>query len=201
MVIAAAALSGCGLIHGSAAPPTTASHTPVPTHTPAVATAQGQPAWIKHLGGSVAVGIPGATAAGHTSPGAAVMGEVNALNSGHAVRACSYFPPATQASCRSHLAGAPPSAMPTVKNFVLGYVAIDGRKALVGSTGRFCVPGDSPTCTSNTNPAAILDSGKTFGALWRESVAASNSNQNTYSLAPCIRIGRRWYVYVTPSGA
>lgn len=88
--------------------------------------------------------------------------------------------------------------MPTMKSFALGYVAVHGRKALVGSTGTSCIPGQQPACVSNANPAAILDSGKSFSALWTESIAASNSTVNTYSLAPCVKIGGRWYVFVTP---
>jgi hypothetical protein len=198
MVVAMAALAGCGLQHGSAASTTTDSHTPAATQSPASSAAQGSPAWVKKLGAGVVVHVPATTMAGHNSPGAALQGIANALKAGRPVRVCRYYPPATQAPCRSRFAGVPASSMGTMKNFALGYVAVRGRKALVGSTGTSCVPTQQPACASNANPAAILDSGKSFSALWTESVAAANSPVNMYSLVPCIRIGGRWYVFVTP---
>ena len=54
--------------------------------------------------------------------------------------------------------------IPTVKNFAIGYIAVDGKQALVGSTGIFCVPDEKPRCVPNHDPAAILASGKSFKA-------------------------------------
>jgi hypothetical protein len=69
---------------------------------------------------------------------------------------------------------------------------------LVGSTGIFCVPTEKPRCVPNHNPASIFSSGKSFKALWVESIASSNSSSNTYSLMTCEEVGGSWYVYIGP---
>jgi len=82
-----------------------------------------------------------------------------------------------------------------MKDFALGYIAIDGNEALVGVTGTFCVPHQTPECTSNRDPAAIFATAKPFAALWVESVAADASAATTgYSLAPLVKVGTRWYL-------
>jgi hypothetical protein len=98
------------------------------------------------------------------------------------------------------MAQLPASAAPTVKNFVLGYVAVDGTEALVGSTGTFCTPNQTPTCVSNDDPAAIFSEAKPFSDLWTESVAAGESTTNSYSLIPCIEVDGAWYIYNTGPG-
>ena len=85
---------------------------------------------------------------------------------------------------------------PTFNNFALGYVAIDGNQALVGSTGTDCVATAKPRCSSNHNPAAIFSTGRTFKVLWAQTVTAYNSSANVYSLDLCIKIGASWYNYV-----
>jgi hypothetical protein len=88
----------------------------------------------------------------------------------------------------------------TFKRFALGYIAIDGTKALVGSTGTFCTVAQTPQCTSNDNAAAIFDTAKPFATMWAQALAAESSVQNSYSLAPCIRIGSKWYNWNPPAG-
>lgn len=83
----------------------------------------------------------------------------------------------------------------TVGNFALGYVAVDGNEALVGSTGTSCSPDATPTCESNTDPAAIFSQAKPFPQLWAESVAADLSTTNSYQLLPCVKVGNKWYDY------
>ncbi len=157
-----------------------------------------RPGWAKALGAGVAVFAPAPGSPGHSSPGSPVAGEVFALNRGKPEETCPYLQPSFQAQCRKALAHMPAAEIPTVKNFAIGYIAVDGKEALVGSTGIFCVPSEKPKCVPNRNPAAIFASGKSFKALWAETNASSNSSANTYSLAPCEEVGDRWYVYIAP---
>jgi hypothetical protein len=136
---------------------------------------------------------------GHESPGAAFQGEISALSAGKPAGACPYFPPSAQAQCRKALADAPDGSGVTYKDFALGYVAIDGTKALVGSTGTFCAAAQTPQCGSNYNAAAIFDTAKPFAVLWAQALAADSlSAQNSYSLAPCVKIGSKWYNWSPP---
>ncbi len=98
------------------------------------------------------------------------------------------------------MAGLPASDAPTVGNFVLGYVAVAGDEALVGSTGTFCTPHQTPACVSNDDPAAIFSEAKSFTELWAESVAAAESTTNSYSLIPCVKVDGAWYIYNTGPG-
>lgn len=154
--------------------------------------ASAQPGWVRALGAGVVVTGPAAAAPGDDSPGAAVQGEVDATTPG---QACTYFPPSAQASCQAVAAAAPAASGGSMQNFALGYVAVDGNAALVGSTGTSCSPDATPSCTSNGDPAAIFSSGKPFTVLWAESVAADLSSSNSYQLVPCVRAGGSWYVY------
>lgn len=73
----------------------------------------------------------------------------------------------------------------------IGYVAVDGTRALVGFTGKICSPGSSPECVANTDPAAIFSSGGTFGSLWAQTVNWTSSS--AYALLPCVEVGGKWY--------
>ena len=75
--------------------------------------------------------------------------------------------------------------------------AVRGDQALVGSTGTFCVPAEKPRCFTSTDPAAVLSGGKPFGTLWAQADQATSSN--VYKLAPCVKIGGRWYLHLPSS--
>jgi hypothetical protein len=158
-----------------------------------------EPGWAKTLGAGVVVVPPARTDAGHGSPGAAVEGFVSALDDRQLKLWCSYYEPSFQAACRANAAKYVATNMPIFKNFALGYVAIDGNKALVGATATLCVANEKPRCSSNDNPAAIFSAGGTFKALWAEAITAANNPANFYSLTLCIKIGASWYNYVPPS--
>jgi hypothetical protein len=157
------------------------------------------PGWAKSLGAGVVVVPPEHTAAGHGSPGAAIQGFVSALDGRQLNLWCSYYEPSFQAGCRANAAKFVATSMPIFKNFALGYVAIDGNQALVGSTGTDCAANFKPRCSSNQSPAAIFSTGRTFKVLWAQTVAAYSSTANVYSLDLCIKISGRWYSYVPPS--
>jgi hypothetical protein len=164
------------------------------------AAARAQPAWAKGLGPGIRVIAPAAAAPGHSSPGAATQGEVNAENAGKLERTCSYVPPSAQGQCRRLAATVPAGDSFPVQHFALGYVVIHGDRALVGSTGTFCASNQKPRCVTNRNPAAIFSTAKRFSVLWAESIAASNSPAFSYSLAPCVKVGHRWYIDVSFGG-
>lgn len=129
-----------------------------------------------------------------------MAGVVKALSAGPITDFCKYEQPSQQSSCRSTFGQVTKSEvasqLPTFKNFALGYLAIDGTKALIGVTGTICVPNQKPSCYANKNPAAILDSGKPFATLWRQAVAAP---ANVYSLSPAIEVDGSWYAYTSTS--
>ena len=152
--------------------------------------------WTKTMGAGVVVVPPGHSTAGHSSPGAALQGFVSALDNRQLKLWCSYYEPSFQASCRSNAASYVAANKPIFKSFALGYVAIDGNQALVGSTGTDCLATGKPECSSNHNPAAVFASGLTFKALWAKTVAAYSSSANVYSLDLSIKIGGNWYNYV-----
>lgn len=79
----------------------------------------------------------------------------------------------------------------TYNGFAVGYTLIDGHQALVGATGQLCVLTQAQTCVSNSDPAAILDSGRSFTALWTQAVHAAF---DAYSPIPCVQVNGTWYL-------
>ena len=53
-----------------------------------------------------------------------------------------------------------------------------------------------PSCFTNNDPAALLDSGKSFKTLWSQSLMSST---NIYSLSPAIKVNGDWYAYTVNS--
>jgi hypothetical protein len=154
------------------------------------------PSWASALGAGVTVTAPARVAPGDGSPGAAVEGVLDAFAAKRYTAECAYLEPSAQAPCASGAAQLSSGSAPYTKNAAIGYVAIHGDEALVGTTGTFCSPDQTPQCFSNRDPAAIFSSGKPFSALWAE--ANKTSSQNAYMLVPCIEVGGKWYVYAPP---
>jgi hypothetical protein len=124
-------------------------------------------------------------------------GIVAAENSGDYTSACDYYVPSLQSSCKTQMSAAvsaSPSALASAighaSNFGIGYVAVKGNDALVGTTGTFCSSG---SCFTNSDPAALFSAGKSFAALW--TAANGNTSSNAYSLAPVTEVGGKWYLY------
>lgn len=182
------ALAGCGSGSPSSSLVTTTSSGA------ATASASAQPSWASALGAGVTVVAPRSASPGHGSPGSVVAGLVESLPPKHHGDQCAYLPPDDQAQCRSQASQGTASQGPYVTNFALGYEVISGEKAVVGMTGKFCVPGQSPECFTNDDPAAIFSTAKSFAALWANAIKPSK----IYSLNPCIEIGGKWYIYVHP---
>lgn len=165
--------------------------------------ASAKPSWASALGSGVTIDGPGSASPGNGSPAAVVAGVVAAENSGNYTSVCSYYEPTTQSECKSQVSAAvsaSPSAVASAighaSNVGIGYTAIHGTEALVGTTGTFCASG---SCFTNTNPAAIFSSGKSFSDLWSAAVGTESSS-NSYSLAPCTELNGKWYIY-SPSSS
>jgi hypothetical protein len=203
-VIAALAASVAGCSSGASSTPSTsggASSAAAGVASSAASAAAGgggaSPSWAAALGSAVTVMPPTSASPGLGSPQAAVTGDVENIESGQFLADCAYVEPDEQAECKSSLSSLGPSAMAsaagTAKNFAIGYTVVDGNEALVGTTGTFCSPDSSPSCFTNTDPAAIFSTGKSFATLWSEANGDQTSS-SAYSLAPCIEVGGKWYL-------
>jgi hypothetical protein len=154
------------------------------------------PSWAQALGAGVTVDAPAPASPGHGSPGAAVagfIGDIAAKNLTGALCDYGWQAGVTRAECTS-LAALGTGTPVSLANFALGYTAVDGGRALVGTTGTIC--SDGTTCETNRDPAAILSGGKPFGTLWTQAV---NNSGNAYSLIPCVEQDGSWYVDLSPS--
>lgn len=170
------ALTGCGSSGGSAA----------------------APSWAKGLGPSVTVVAPGPVSPGNDTPGDVMAGVVGSITKGPITEFCKYEQPKLQSQCNSTFSQVTPamvaSQLPSFKNFGMGWVAIDGAKALIGVTGTVCVPNQNPKCFTNTDPEAIFKTAKPFATLWSQAIAAP---PNVYSLSPAVKIDGKWYAYTS----
>jgi hypothetical protein len=196
-VMAALAAAGCS--SGSSGTSATAGKGADPaTATAAASPKVTAPAWAKSLGPGVTVTSSSTAKAGDGSPAGVFLSLMTNMRAGNFSRMCAFYEPSIQSKCESETksmsAAEFKSVIPTFKDIVPSYTAFDGDKALAGYTGAICQVG---SCTTNTNPAALFDSGKSFSTLWQEEIANSNSNQNAYSLFHLIRINGTWYAYTT----
>ena len=198
--LAMVGVAGCG--SGGSSSAAGGTKTPGGASTPGggQTTTAAAPSWAAALGSGVTVTGPGGVSAGDGSPGGVLLTGVNDLQSGQYAKICDVVQPSAQSQCKSDLSSVPaPSLatlMPTFKNFEISYTAIKGDQALVGATGTICAPDQTPSCETNSDPAAIFDSGKSFAALW---TAASNATSNAYGLSQEIKVNGMWYGY-SPSG-
>jgi hypothetical protein len=137
----------------------------------------------------------GPASAGDGSPGGTLLAVVAADQSGDYKGICAYYPPAEQSACDSTMGSIPVASLsgslPVYKNIAVTYTAIKGAEALVGVTGSVCTPNQTPSCFTNSDPAAIFDSGKSFDTLWTETTSAGS---RAYSLAQLTEAGGKWYL-------
>jgi hypothetical protein len=178
-VIAALAVAGCGSSGSSSG-------------------GAAQPSWAAALGKGVTVIPPGATSPGNDTPADVVAGLVATMKAQNYPGICQYFPPSQQSSCQSSMSGVTAGstigkAFASFATIKPTYTVIDGDQALVGATGTVCAPSDQ--CSTNTDPAAVLDSGKPFTQLWIE----ANANSNAYAPIPLVKVNGKWYGYTATS--
>lgn len=152
------------------------------------------PSWAVALGSGVTIVAPGPAAAGNGSPEGVMAGLGTDFTSGNYTDACKYYEPSAQSQCTSAMSSVTPAeaaaALPTYKNFGLGYTAIKGDEALVGYTGTYCDQQNTPACITNTDPAAIFSSGHSFNSLWTQT---GSSSGGSYSLAHITKVNGSWY--------
>jgi hypothetical protein len=131
---------------------------------------------------------------------------LDATNAKKFTAICASEVPSQRPKCQAVFRSASPSVidplMPFSRKAGLGYVAVHGTEALIGTTGEYCVPGAKPECYTNNDPAAILDSGKPFSALWKTTIAEDNSSNspNVYSLFPALEVDGKWYLDLFTGG-
>jgi hypothetical protein len=161
-----------------------------------------QPSWASALGSGVTVDSPGSSSPGTGSPQGVMIGVTASYSTGRFIDLCKYEEPSRRSGCISAWSLGPPGLnvdladLPVFKNVKPGYTAIDGNKALVGFTGNVCVLKLSPSCYTNHDPAAVLNSGKSFSTLWSQSLT---SVPNVYSPIPAIEVNGNWYIYTVNS--
>lgn len=153
-----------------------------------------QPSWASALGSGVTIVAPSQRAPGNGSPDAVIEALFAAVEAKRYPSVCAYVEPAVQATCKIGMAQETSATAPTIKNAAIGYAAIDGDEALVGTTGTFCAHPQNPKCYSNSDPAAILSGGKPFSTLWSDQAKGGAPN-DVYQLAACLKVGGRWYLY------
>jgi hypothetical protein len=179
-VVVVLAVAGCGASGSSVAA------RPAPAATKAIA----PPAWAGALGPGVAITGPSAGPAQDT-PAAAVVGYIHQLAAPNPGGACLYWIPTDLANCASFMSTEDQQGHGLkYKSFGTGYTAIYSDLALVVITHtQLC---QSKTCApDNTNPAALLDSGKSFAALWAQAIKPEASDSD---LIACIQGDGVWYI-------
>lgn len=126
-----------------------------------------------------------------------VRAEFAAYQSSHLSVMCTYIEPSAQSKCARAVAGVSSSGA-TYRNFSLGYIAVKGTRSLVGTLGTDCEPQASPTCVTNSDPAAGFSSAESFDTLYNQALASAASPAHEYALITCVEVGGRWYVYLPP---
>ena len=155
-------------------------------------TQQPPPAWAGNLGPGVTVEPPSAAVGLN-----AIYGYFNNLLPQDAPASCQYIVPNSQSACQSVLNSTAQNGTFvsfTYTSMDIGYAAIDGNEALVvlDYSGVCLEVGVQENCPSDNNdPAALLDGGQTFSALWTEATSGSN---NEFELIPLLQQNGTWYV-------
>jgi hypothetical protein len=153
------------------------------------------PTWAAGLGPGVTLEVPTSQPANGT-PQATVYSYMHELTSSTVGRACGYLIKSSQMPCLGGMYEAVEQGINisySYKSFALGYTAVDGAQALVGTTyTQLCRKIQTQTCSpDNTDPAALLDSGKSFADLWTQS---QHANSSEYFLFPCVEVDGTWYI-------
>jgi len=184
------AISACGIVVVLAVAGCGAGGSSVVAGSAPATKASPPPTWAAALGPGVSVTGPTDAPAPDT-PAAAVVGWVHQLAAPNPGGSCLYWVPTELANCQSFMSTEDQQAYGLkYKSFAAGYTAIYSDLALVVVIRtHLCQP---KACTpDNTNPAADLDSGKSFVALWTQAI---NPDGNDSDLIPCIQGDGVWYI-------
>jgi hypothetical protein len=180
-VVVVLAVAGCGASGSSVAA----------RSAPAATKASPPPVWARALGPGVEITGPPSAGPAQDTPAAAVVGYIHQLAAPNPGGACLYWIPTDLANCQSFMSTEDEQGYGVkYQSFGTGYTAIYSDLALVVITHtHLCQP---KTCTpDNTNPAALLDSGKSFAALWVQAIKPEASDSD---LIPCIQGDGVWYI-------
>jgi hypothetical protein len=193
-VVIALAATGCSAGSSGSSATVVKGTGPAALPTAAASPTAAAPAWATTLGPGVTVTDSSAARAGDNSPAGVFLRAIKAARAGSASQMCATYEPSFQATCRSETMSMSvadfKSGMPTVNDRVPSYTAVFGGLALLGATGTVCVAG---SCLTNSDPAAIFDSGRSFRSLWLVPTNGSSSNQAAYALARFIEVNGTWY--------
>jgi hypothetical protein len=213
----AAAVTGCGSngsggagtgtalpdASGSAAAAGAAGSPGAPTGAaaPAGAGTTALPSWAAALGSGTTLDSPETSPAANTPEGV-VQAYVHAMAGSDVSNACSYVQPSTQQTCISGMTQATAQGDTlsfSYNTFSLGYTAINGAEALVGSTyTQFCMQTEAQTCAADvTDPKAVFETGKSFADLWASTLSSSSSSLASFTPIPCVEVNGKWYVDAT----
>lgn len=168
----------------SGAAPSTSGAPPAPGST--------VPAWAGSLGAGVVVEPPSA-GVGTDS----VFGYINGLLPQDAPQSCQYVVASSRSACQSVLNSSAQNGTfveVTYQSLDIGYAAIDGDEALVVlDYAELClqVGIQENFLPDNNDPAALLDSGQSFSALW---TAATSGSDNEIELIPLLNENGTWYI-------
>jgi hypothetical protein len=154
------------------------------------------PAWVPALGPGVTVTGPEQVAPGHGSPGAVLAGALAALSAKDPALLCDYEY-SSVAQCEEQYGHVSSRQLPYKVSAKIGYVAIEGTRALVGFTGTVCSQDATPRCIMNADPAAVFSAGNTFEVLWSQTLSPTSSG--AYGLLPCFEVNGKWYLGAGPT--
>lgn len=163
-----------------------------PQASPAGAAPSSSSAWAGTLGPGVTVEPPSAGVGSDT-----VFGYMNNLHPQDAPQSCQYVVPGSQSACRTVLNNDAQNGTfveLTYQSMGTAYAAVDGDEALVVfDYTQLCLwVGIQENCLpDNNDPAALLDSGQSFDALWAE---ATSGSDNEIKLIPLVKDNGTWYV-------
>jgi hypothetical protein len=163
--------------------------------------ASGLPAWAAGLGSGVTLDNPTSSPAAGT-PQAVVSAFIKALVSAEPGGACAYAAPSSLEYCRGVAeVYAQQNVTFSFNSWQLGYTALSGTEALVGSVyTSFCVNAGSTCARDVTDPKAVFSSGKSFASLWSEATASTSSSAPpTFTPEPCTEVNGKWYVVLRKS--
>jgi hypothetical protein len=154
-----------------------------------------RPRWAAGLGRDVLIEAPTQDPRPGT-PQWIVASYVKHLVSADGGSACGYLVAGSSAYCAAGYTrniGGGYGVTYSYSSFGLGYAAIyEGNKALVGTlrTGLCDQPWEVNCVPDNSDPAALLNSGQSFGELWW----AAHHPGTGYVLTSLRKVGRTWYI-------
>jgi hypothetical protein len=187
LALGGVAITGCG--------PTASAGQALATASAPVSVSGPPSSWTPWLGKHVLIEAPAVKPLPDT-PQWVVIAYVKHLVSADGGSACAYLVPKASDYCdRGYFANVWQGDNVTYSytSFRLGYTAVyNGNKALAGTvrTGLCDQPMHANCLPDNTDPAALLNSGQSFAALWQDAQHPGPG----YELTPLVKQNGTWYI-------